>query len=118
MNAVKAKPLKQRPETANAITANVLRIINSTPHAVAWRINNVGVWDATRKVYRAGNTAKGLPDVWGCYKGRFFTVEVKAKKDKLSEHQERIMSDIESAGGYPMVARSTDDFISAWKEFL
>lgn len=106
-----------KQETANRITANILRIVNSSPGCVAYRINNVGVWDAAKKIHRAGNTQKGLPDVWGCANGRFFTVEVKAGKDRLSVHQQIVIQEITQAGGYAMVVRSTDDFISAWRDW-
>jgi hypothetical protein len=105
---------KEIPESANKITANVLRVINLTHGAVGYRINNVGVWDAAKGIHRAGNTEKGLPDIWGCYKGRFFTVEVKAGKDRLSDFQKMRMQEIEKAGGIYFECRSTDAFIAFW----
>lgn len=112
------KPVKQKAETANRITANVIRIINSTPGCVAYRINNVGVWDAAKGIHRAGNTEKGLPDVWACCRGRFLTIEVKAGKDKLSEHQQHRIFEITRAGGGVIVARSTGVFEIDFMDFL
>ncbi len=103
-----------KPETANRITANILRIINYQPGCVAYRVNNVGVWDAAKCIHRAGNTEKGLPDIWACVKGKFVVIEVKAGKDRLSEHQVKRKFEIEKAGGLFIVARSTDEFISAF----
>ncbi len=112
------KKAKATGETANRITANVIRIINMTPNCVAYRINNVGVWDAAKKIHRRGNTEKGLADIWACIRGRFLTIEVKAGKDKLSVDQEKRIFEIERAGGYTIVAHSTADFETAFKEFL
>ena len=105
---------KAKPETANRITANIIRVVNLTPQSVAYRINNVGVWDAAKGVHRAGNTEKGLPDVWICTRGRFVVVEVKAGKDKLSIHQEHRRAEILRAGGIWFTAHSTDGFLSFW----
>lgn len=101
-------------ETANKITANIIRVVNLTPQAVAYRINNVGVWDAAKGIHRAGNTEKGLPDVWACYKGRFVVIEVKAGKDKLSIDQEKRKFEILKAGGVWFTAHSTDGFLAFW----
>lgn len=105
-------------ETANRITANILRVINFTPKCVAYRVNNVGVWDAAKKIHRAGNTEKGLPDIWACVRGRFLVIEVKAGNDRLSEHQKARKQEIELSGGVYFEARSTDDFLAFWKEFF
>ncbi len=78
---------------------------------IAYRVNNVGIWDAAKGVYRAGNTAKGLPDIIAIIRGRFVGIEVKAGKDKLSEHQQHRKFEIERAGGIYFEARSTDDFL-------
>ena len=107
----KAKKAVMPGETANKITANIIRIINSAPNCVAYRINNVGVWDAAKGIHRAGNTEKGLPDVWACIRGKFVTIEVKAGRDKMSEHQDKRRFEIERAGGIFLVANSTDGFV-------
>ncbi len=104
-----------KPETANRITANILRIINYQPGCVAYRINNVGVFDAAKGVHRAGNTEKGLPDIWACIKGKFVTIEVKAGKDRMSVDQQARRFEIEKAKGTYLIARSTDDFLKQFE---
>jgi len=114
---VKPPAKKAHPETANQITRNILRVINMQFGCVAYRVNNVGVWDEAKKIHRGGNTEKGLPDIWACIRGKFVVIEVKAGKDKMSEHQEARRQEIERAKGVYFVARSTDDFIK-WFEIL
>lgn len=116
----KAKVAKAKPkgETANRITANVIRVINSRPGCVAYRVNNVGVWDAAKGIHRRGNTEKGLPDVWACVRGGLVTIEVKAGSDKLSEDQKKRKFEIERAGGVFIEARSTDGFIVEFEALL
>ncbi len=106
--------IKVKPETANGLTRNIIRVINLTQGAVAYRVNNVGVWDAAKGIHRAGNTERGLPDIWACYKGRFVTIEVKIGKDRMSIYQQHRQQEIENAGGVYFVARSTDDFLLFW----
>lgn len=105
-------------ETANGITANILRMANLQPGCVAYRVNNVGVWDEAKQVHRKGNTEKGLPDVIVIHRGRFIAVEVKAGRDKLSEHQLMRKFEIERAGGVYFEARSTDAFAKFFIELL
>ena len=115
--SAKSPAKKAHPETANQITRNILRVINMQFGCVAYRVNNVGVWDEAKKFHRGGNTEKGLPDIWACIRGKFVVIEVKAGKDKMSEHQEARRQEIERANGVYFVARSTDDFIK-WFEIL
>jgi hypothetical protein len=99
-------------ETANQITRNVLRLANFQPGCVAYRVNNVGVWDQAKGIHRKGNTEKGLPDVIMIFRGRFIAIEVKAGRDKLSDDQKKRQFEIERAGGIYFECRSTDDFIN------
>lgn len=107
-----------KPETANQITRNVLRIVNYQPGCVAYRINNVGIWDEAKQVYRKANTEKGIPDILGAANGRFLAIEVKAGNDKMSEDQKKRKFEIERAGGIFIEARSTDNFIKSWEQVL
>ena len=115
--SAKAPAKKAQPETANQITRNILRVINMQFGCVAYRVNNVGVWDEAKQIHRGGNTEKGLPDIWACIRGKFVVIEVKAGKDKMSEHQEARRQEIERAKGVYFVARSTDEFFK-WFEIL
>lgn len=103
-----AKPVG---ETANQMTRNVLRLANFQTGCVAYRVNNVGIWDQAKGVHRKGNTEKGLPDVIMIYRGRFIGIEIKAGKDKLSDDQKKRQFEIERAGGIYFECRSTVDFI-------
>jgi RecB family endonuclease NucS len=57
---------------------------------------------------------KGIPDLIGCYKGRFFAIEVKREKGGVvSEHQERQIEAIRRAGGIAIVARNAQEVYDA-----
>jgi len=53
-----------------------------------------------------------------CVRGLCVWIEVKAGKDRQSEDQKKRQSEIERAGGFYFVARSTDDFIKFFNGFL
>lgn len=105
-------------ETANRITANVLRVINMQPGCVAYRINNVGVWDAAKGIHRKGNTQKGIPDVIACVRGAFLAIEVKAGNDKQSVHQKIVEQEIGQAKGQYWLIHSTDGFLELFNKLL
>lgn len=104
------KPNVKKPvETANRITANIIRLINLQSGCVAYRINNVGVWDAAKQIHRKGATEKGIPDIIAIIRGQFWGIEVKAGRDKMSEDQLKRKFEILNAGGIFFEIRSTDE---------
>lgn len=107
-----------KPETANRITANIIRVVNMQPGCVAYRVNNVGVWDEAKKLHRKGNTEKGLPDIIAVIRGRFVAIEVKAGRDKLSDDQRMRQAEILRAGGVYVEARGTDMFLAWFTETI
>jgi hypothetical protein len=50
-----------------------------------------------------GYGASGIPDIVGCYRGRFFAIECKAGKGKTTALQEKNIAQIRKAGGRVMV---------------
>ena len=50
-----------------------------------------------------GYGASGIPDIVGCYYGRFFAIECKAGKGKTTALQEKNIAQIREAGGRVMV---------------
>jgi Holliday junction resolvase len=55
--------------------------------------------------------AKGVPDILGCYQGKFLGIEVKTEKGKPSPEQVRFIQNLNDAGGIAFIARSVDDVI-------
>lgn len=102
-------PPKVKPETANKITANVLRALNLQPNVVAYRVNNTGIWDEKKQLFRRANTQKGLPDIFACIRGRFVGFEIKAGADKQSTEQKIVEQEIKLAKGDYVIIRSTSD---------
>jgi len=47
----------------------------------------------------------GIPDIIGCYNGRFIAIECKAGKGQLTALQARELALIKATGGFTFVAR-------------
>ena len=110
--------LKPPKETANAMTANVVRAINMQPRCAAYRINNVGVWDEAKGIHRKGNTQKGIFDVSAVIKGRAAWFEIKAGRDKPSREQLIFQQEVRGAGGVAEFVYSTDEFLTMFRKLL
>jgi hypothetical protein len=115
---LKAKAAKQPKESANRITANLIRAVNMQPGCVAYRINNVGVWDAAKQIHRRGNTQKGIFDIAATIKGRAVWLEVKAGRDKPSTDQLIFQQEIRAAGGVAEFVYSTDEGLKLLTKLL
>jgi len=50
-----------------------------------------------------GYGGSGVPDIIGCYEGRFFGIECKAGKNKPTPLQEKNLTDIDNNGGIAVV---------------
>lgn len=70
------------------------------------------------KTHGSPYSKKGQPDITGCYRGRRFEIEVKAKgkRNNLTKIQRKVLSQWEEAGAYTLVAddlQQVVQFISA-----
>jgi len=63
-----------------------------------------------------GYGASGVPDIVGCYKGRFFAIECKAGKGKTTALQEKNIAQIKTTGGLAIVVN--EDNIEDVNELL
>lgn len=65
------------------------------------------------KVWGSEYMMAGLPDIIGCYQGKFFGLETKLpeKRDNVSPVQELIMAKIRKAGGHAQVVCSSTEAV-------
>lgn len=71
------------------LTRKIVKALNELPYCYAV------------KIHGGPHQAKGLPDVVGCYNGRFFGLEVKlpGKESTLTDIQKNKLTKISQAGG-------------------
>lgn len=55
-----------------------------------------------------GYGVSGVPDIVGCYKGRFFAIECKAGKGKTTALQDKHIAQIIAQGGYAIVVNESN----------
>lgn len=67
------------------------------------------------KVHGSEYMPAGLPDIIGCYRGRFFAFEVKLpeKRSNTSVMQDRMIAKIQAAGGLAQVVCSPEEAVAA-----
>jgi Holliday junction resolvase len=96
--------------SANDLTKETLKALTLKGFHV-WRQNNVGVYDAKIKAYRANSATKGIPDIIGFHKktGRFVCAEIKVGKDKLSKEQIAFMDAAGAANCWYFLVKSMSD---------
>ena len=63
-----------------------------------------------------GYGASGVPDIVGCYRGRFFAIECKAGSNKPTALQEKNLREIHNTGGIALVVN--EDNIDAVTNML
>jgi hypothetical protein len=73
----------------------------------AWLKKQPGVWFF--KVHGSAMQAAGIPDFVGCWRGRFFGLEVKVPGRTATKLQARTLELIASAGGIAGVVTSVDE---------
>lgn len=98
---------KKSASASNDLTRKIIKHLTLIG-GWATRINTTG--RVLNGKYIPGSTKLGTFDVIGCYKGLFIGVEIKIGKDKLSEHQIQVHSDVVRAGGIAIVAHTFDEY--------
>ena len=96
----------------NSLTQAILLYVNHNGFK-AWRNNNSAIYSVKQKTFRKNPaTLHGVSDIIGYNRktGVALYVEVKTGKDKLSDAQERFLTDAELAGCLVFVARDFDSF--------
>lgn len=102
-------PNKKKQSPANALTDAVITYIK-LKGGIAYRINNMGIFDEKLGRFRFSGTKKGIPDIIGIHKGRFIGVEIKIGTDRQSDDQKLREQEIIKAGGYYYIAKEFDSF--------
>jgi hypothetical protein len=77
------------------------------------RTSNAPIYDKARDAFRAlpKYARRGWPDICLIHAGRFYGIEVKAEKGRLSPDQRKIGDEITANGGVYIVARSIGDLL-------
>ena len=97
----------------------------------AWRMNNTGIFDPTRQVFRSFHGEKGVPDILGIFPqtvtlgdgrvatfGNFLGVECKLPGEKPRPEQAAFLQEIRDRGGIALCVHSLDELAHQLRPFL
>lgn len=103
-----------RTQTESDVVRQCLDYLN-LQGILAWRNNSTGIYDPTRKRFRAFQGLRGTSDILGCLpkSGRLLAVECKKPGGRLSEHQRHFLQLVGAANGLALCVSSLDDLIAA-----
>jgi len=102
-------PRKFRDDTANSLTCCIVAYISMTG-GWASRIGNQGTFKKSIGRYIPSTAKRGLADVMATYQGKSLHIEVKVGKDRMSEHQRLVETEVTKSGGYYIIARNFTEF--------
>ena len=111
-------------KTSNGLTQCILRWLELHGHYCT-RINTMGrqlptttIVDVigrahvTQGKWIPGTTKRGTADVHSCINGRHVSIEVKVRKDRMSNEQHKTKEAIERCGGVYFIAKDFDSFLT------
>jgi hypothetical protein len=98
---------------------------------MAWRMNNTGVFDPAKKVFRSFRGLPGVSDILGILPqsvrlddgtaatfGNFLAVEVKRPGEKLRSEQDAFLAGIRQRGGVGVCVHSLKELEEQLRPFL
>jgi hypothetical protein len=106
---------KHTEATANGLTKAIITWLTLNGHYSS-RIQSQGQWNQKLARFTKSTVRKGIGDVMAVIEGRTIMIEVKIGKDKLSEAQIKTKGDVEKSGGYYMVVKDFDQFMTEYKQ--
>ncbi len=82
---------------------------------MAWRSNNVPVYDPTIKRFRKFRGLKGVADILGCLEpdGKLLAIECKKKGGRVSDDQILFIDEVRRRGGLSLVILDVKDLENA-----
>jgi hypothetical protein len=99
-----------RDDTANGLTKCITTYMKLKGHYVT-RIASQGTYSVKLGRYIPGTARRGIADIEMLVNGVFIAVEVKVGKDRQSEDQKSVESDINKSGGHYFIARDFTGFV-------
>jgi hypothetical protein len=102
-------PRTFRDDKAGPLTICIVKYI-TLKGGFASRISNQGTYNQKLRRYIRGTARKGLADIMGTFRGLSLHIEIKAGKDRQSDEQKRIESEIKRSGGLYYLARDFTTF--------
>jgi hypothetical protein len=115
----KTKIAKNPKTNTNALTQSVIDRIKALKGCYAFRVNNGGIYDPTKKVFRKPKDGTaGVSDIIACIYGRYLSIEIKVGRDFQSDGQIEFEKLIRNARGSYIIVSEISYFEKWFKEYL
>ena len=103
---------------AFAYAANIAKHPDVPSYAVPTPVMSDSSTNALTKavIYDMTNVRKGIPDIIGIIKGRFFGIEIKFGADRQSAEQRIIELEIKAVGGVYLIVRTYRQYVESMNE--
>lgn len=102
-------PRRFRDDSSNGLTDCIVKYI-TLKGGFASRINSTGIFDKRLNKYRRGTQKKGIADVLATYRSKSLHIEVKHGKDRVSDAQMKVQTEVTRSGGLYFIAHNFTDF--------
>ncbi len=109
-------PRTFRDDSANSLTACIVKYI-TLQGGFSSRISNQGTYNQKLHKYIPGTARRGLADVMATFRGLSLHIEVKHSRDRQSEAQKKIESEVTRAGGRYYLAKDFSSF-KTWFDLI
>lgn len=103
-------------QSESQIKKVILHYLNTQYATFAFMVSSVGIPDFKRKGGFRKSPNRGISDIIGCKKGRFFAMEVKTPAGKVADHQRNFLERVAICEGAAFIVRNLEDAQEAWKE--
>jgi Holliday junction resolvase len=114
---INALPRKKYKSDANGLTRAIVDWLTLNGH-FASRTSSAGRYLPKERRFIPSTTRKGYPDITATINGKSVYIEVKTGKDRMSESQQKVKSEIEASGGIYFIAHSFNDFMGWYNQLL
>lgn len=105
---------KFKDNTANGLTKAIIHWLTLNG-CWATRVSSAGRYLPKQKKFIPSTTKKGTADIHAVIAGRHVSIEVKLGRDKMSDIQRKVQTEIEKSGGIFFIAKDFDSFITFYK---
>lgn len=88
--------------TEKQLETQILDFLSYLPSGYFFKVNNTGLYDPTKKVFRKNmnkHIPLGVADILGCYKGVFVAMEVKLPSNKKRPQEQIDFINVINKGG-------------------
>lgn len=103
--------------SANGLTQCILQWLKLNG-CYATRVTSAGRYLEKEQKWIPGTVRKGTADIHAVIAGKHASIEVKIRRDRMSEAQEQTRQEVEASGGFYFIARDFEGFYQWYRQLF